>query len=329
VRVAVYAIAKNEAHHVDRFVAAAWDADAIVVLDTGSLDDTHAKLERYSNRVAVHWGTIQPWRFDDARNASLALVPPTIDVCICLDLDEVLQPGWREALERDWKPGTTRLRYPYVWNWLEDGSPGVSYYADKIHARHGYRWRLPCHEVLQRTGDAEVVSWSEGLTVHHHADNGKSRHGYLDLMEAALFEEPDNDRMQHYYARELFGQGRMVEASEMFQRHLANPKATWRHERSQSMLYLARVGGNEAWVDMWLMRAAAECPERREVWVALAEREARRGHASLAVGYTLRAMELPEDRYYLSDPKTRGDKPLEAVREILNWGDDGEEEAAA
>ena len=42
---------------------------------------------------------IAPWRFDTARNRSLALVPEDADICVCTDLDEVFHPGWRAALE--------------------------------------------------------------------------------------------------------------------------------------------------------------------------------------------------------------------------------------
>jgi hypothetical protein len=108
----------------------------------------------------------------------------------------------------------------------------------------------------------------------------------------------------------------MVEASEAFQKHLANPNATWRHERSESMMYLARVGGNKAWERMWLMRAAAECPERRETWMRWAEFEAREQNKGFAFSLALEARDLPEDKFYLSDPKYRGDAPAKFMQAI-------------
>lgn len=303
-KISIYSICKNESQFVDSFLDSVQpelqEGDNITICDTGSTDDT---VELFKKRGIVPYEVvINPWRFDDARNASLSLVPKDIDVCICLDLDEQLQPGWRSALEDSWSSETTRLRYPYIWNWKEDGSPDIEYYAEKIHSRFGYRWKLPCHEVLTPT-IKEVQTWSESVRVHHYADDTKSRSNYLGLMKLALEEDPTNDRMQHYYARELFFNGYMVEAVEWFQRHLDNPKATWRHERSQSMLYLARTGGNDLWIDMWLMRAAAECPERREVWFALADREREKGNELLHDEYTKRANSLPKDKYYLSSSR--------------------------
>ena len=301
--VSVYAICKNEKHFVERFLNSVQpelqDGDNITILDTGSTDGTIEEFERFG--VTPHSGTISPWRFDDARNVSLSLVPDDIDVAMCIDLDEVLQPGWREALEDSWTDETTRLRYFYVWNWKDDGSPGISYWADKIHSRHGYRWKLPAHEVLQYVGSGlEQESWSNDLVIHHHADNNKPRSQYLSLMELALREDPTNDRMQHYFARELFFYNRFPESAEWFQKHLDNPNSTWRHERAESMMYLSKMPGNEMWKDMWTYRAAAEAPERRDVWFHLGDREMEKGNQSLASEFYLRANSLPKDQLYLS-----------------------------
>ena len=166
-------------------------ADGVYVLDTGSTDGTPELLRALG--TAVYEQTITPWRFDAARNASLALLPEDADVCICLDLDEVLCPGWREALEAAWAPGTTRARYTYVWSHTPDGGDGVVFFADKIHARHGYRWTHPVHEVL--TPDrAESCITVPALRVEHWPDSSKSRGQYLPLLELSAAEDPDDDR---------------------------------------------------------------------------------------------------------------------------------------
>jgi glycosyltransferase involved in cell wall biosynthesis len=312
-KIAAYAITKDERHHIERFMAPIRNvADLVVVADTGSTDGTYEALMA-DDDIQAHRITISPWRFDDARNASLALVPGDVDVCICLDLDEVLQPGWREALEAAWVDGATRLRYPYVWSWQEDGSPGITYYADKVHARHGYRWRNPCHEVLRRQGQ-ELQAWTEGFVVHHHPDPKKSRSSYLELMGQSLVEDPTDDRMQHYFARELMYRGHHQEAAKGFRVHLDNPKATWRHERSESMIYLARVEPNNA--RSWLYKAVAECPERKETWFALAQYEFMLGSNELALGFARTAQDLEPDKFYLSNPAAQGDGPGKLVSMI-------------
>src|SRR4030095_6726541 len=111
-KIAVYSIALNEAKFAERWADSAAEADYRVVADTGSTDDTAALLR--GKGVDVHAIAIRPWRFDRAREANLALVPADADVAICLDLDEVLLPGWRAALEQAWTPGTTDRARPFL-----------------------------------------------------------------------------------------------------------------------------------------------------------------------------------------------------------------------
>jgi len=112
-KIAVYAISKNEEKFVERFINSCKDADYIVIADTGSTDNTVSLAKEMG--ASVYDICIKPWRFDKARDAALALVPGDAEVCISLDLDEVLEEGWREEIERVWEPGTTRLRYFYDW----------------------------------------------------------------------------------------------------------------------------------------------------------------------------------------------------------------------
>jgi hypothetical protein len=118
-RIAVYTMAKNEAEHVGRFAATVRGADRVVVTDTGSTDGTPDLLRDAG--IEVYTARIVPWRFDVASNVALAHVPDDVDVCVKLDLDEVLWTTdgspWREEIERLWQPGVHRLRYWYTWSW--------------------------------------------------------------------------------------------------------------------------------------------------------------------------------------------------------------------
>ena len=145
-KVCVYAICKNEEKHINRWYKSVSAADEIYVLDTGSTDNSVKKLKALG--VNVIQEEIKPWRFDVARNKSLDLLPKDTDICVCVDLDEVFLPGWREELEKVWCDNTTRLRYIYNWSLVKE-KPTVSFYYEKIHARNGYKWIHPVHEVLK------------------------------------------------------------------------------------------------------------------------------------------------------------------------------------
>lgn len=264
-KIAVYTIALNEEQFVARWAESAAEADYRIILDTGSTDDTIMVAE--SLGVRVYSASIKPWRFDDARNASLALIPADVDYCVALDMDEVLLPGWRDALESALENGYTRPRYKYVWSWNSDGSEGLTYGGDKIHARHGYRWKHPVHEVITSDRFTEVQGWID-LQIHHHPDTSKSRGQYFPLLELAVNEDPSDDRNSFYYARELFFHGMLDKAAAEFKRHLALPKARWAPERAASLRYLAKCEPENA--IKYLTSATLEAPDFREPWVDLA-----------------------------------------------------------
>jgi glycosyltransferase involved in cell wall biosynthesis len=263
-KIAVYTIALNEEKFIQPWFDSAKEADYLLIADTGSTDATIEKAKALGINVILVG--IKPWRFDDARNGALAAIPTDIDYCIALDMDEQLQPGWREELESV-PEGTTRPRYKYTWSWNPDGSPGLSYGGDKIHARAGYRWKHPVHEVITPTGE-QVEAWTK-LEIHHHPDESKSRSQYFPLLRQAILEDPDDDRNAFYYARELFFHEHYTEAIKQFKRHLALPKATWAPERAASMRYLAKL--DDVNTEQWLFKAIAEAPHSREPRVDLAE----------------------------------------------------------
>src|SRR3954447_10176623 len=167
--VAVYAIARDEAERVRRWSATAADADVRVLVDTGSQDGTAERAEECG--VDVHRISVEPFRFDVARNEALARVPPDVDVCVPLDLDEELAPGWRTEVDRAWAEGATRIQYTLEWPWSEIHPP-LRYTADKIHARRGYRWRFPVHEqVVAHEPEREVAIQSAVVLRHLRSGN--------------------------------------------------------------------------------------------------------------------------------------------------------------
>ena len=239
-KIYVYAICKNEGRFVHRWMQSMSEADGVYVLDTGSEDDSAEQLRAYGANVVSE--SVTPWRFDTARNRSLELVPQDADICVCTDLDEVFLPGWRAALEAAWKPGTNCAQYRYVWSFHGDGSEGTVFYICKVHARTGFAWKHPVHEVLVKTdGLPEVSVTVPGMQLNHYPDPAKSRASYLPLLEYSVQEDPADDRNMHYLGREYFYYGRWEACMETLKRHLQLPSATWCDERAASMRYIARA----------------------------------------------------------------------------------------
>jgi glycosyltransferase involved in cell wall biosynthesis len=297
-KIAVYSIALNEEKFIERWYNSAKDADIVLLADTGSTDNTEKICKKLG--IKFYKISIKPWRFEDARNASLALIPDDIDYCIALDVDEVLVEGWREHLE---KATATRPRYKYTWSWNEDGSPGLQYNGDKIHKRHNYRWKHPVHEVLtfDRIEETQEIV---GLEIHHHPDPTKSRSQYFPLLELSVKEDPSDDRNAYYFARELFFNNMHDRAAEEFKRHLSLPRAVWGPERASSHRYLAKCEPQNA--EQHLLNAISESA-RREAFVELADHYHKNKNWIKTLEYAEKALEIKE-------------KPLDYLCEAFAWG---------
>jgi tetratricopeptide (TPR) repeat protein len=227
----------------------------------------------------THSIAIRPWRFDDARNAALALVPADIDVCLAIDLDEMPGPGWREALERAWTAETTRGRYRYITGHLPNGAPAVEMSGAKIHRRFGYRWRYPCHEVVAPDRLPEhKETWLPGVQVDHWPDKTKSRAGYVSLLEAAVAEEPDDPRNVFLLGRDMIFAKRWNDGEAVLKRFLGLPRARSPRHRATAWRLIARcraANGDFTEAIGCLRVGLRIAPDMRDLWLDLADMHAR------------------------------------------------------
>ena len=269
-KVIVYAISKNEEKFVNRWVDSMQEADEIYVLDTGSTDDT-VKLLR-DRGVNVKTKIISPWRFDIARNESLKMISNDADICVCVDLDEVFEKGWRVKLEGKYIEGKNiRYRYDYNWKLDENNKPLVSFRLDKIHSLKDYFWTHPVHEVLTTKNEETYIETD--IVLNHYPDQNKSRSSYLPLLELSVKENPLDDRNLHYLGREYMFYQMYDKSIEILHQHLDCPNATWKDERCASMRFMARCYVNKKFIPeaiFWYQNAILEAPYLRESYLELA-----------------------------------------------------------
>ena len=269
-KVYVYAISKNEEKFAKRWYDSMKEADDIFVLDTGSTDKTVNILKELGVNVKEEF--INPWRFDVARNKSLDMLPNDESICLCTDLDEVFEAGWRKKLE-DIIKDNDRVKYNYIWSFDKYGKPEVNFYQEKIHKRKGYKWVNPVHEVLKCELENEKVIITDEITLKHYPDNNKSRSSYLPLLELAVKEEPNNDRNMHYLGREYMYYGKYEDAINTLKIHLNMESATWKDERCASLRFISRCYRYLKDYDNSIkygMLSIAEAPYLREPYYELA-----------------------------------------------------------
>jgi len=294
-KIGIYALAKNESANVPAWEASCREADVRVVTDTGSSDNTVELLEAAG--VTVARGAPIPWRWDDAHNLSLYHLPADVDVAIRLDLDEVIDTGWRAALEAAWTPQTTKLRYWYQW------SDSVRFLSDRIHLRAGYRWVGATHEGLACWSGEELQTTSDALTIRHHRHPGKQHKSDLTLLRQAVRENPLDVRMHWYLARELDYAGD-PEAAQAFERYLRMPGGS-ATERAYACRVLARLQPDR--LKPRLLEAIQAAPQEPEAFLAFAEMAERMGDWVSALYYARHASFCPaSNQSHASDPRAYG-----------------------
>ncbi len=308
-KVCVYAISKDEEQFVERWMDAVSEADLVVVLDTGSTDETVGKLRERG--ATVYEDKIEPWRFDVARNKALDYVPIDIDICVSNDLDEVFEKGWRKKLEEAWQPFYTRAKYRFTWSYKADGSPDKQFVMEKIHARNNFRWIHPVHEVLEYIGeepDQSVAIYD--IVLNHYPDLTKPRSQYLALLELSAEENPMDDRTIFWLGREYMYYSQYDACIEILKRHLSLPTATWDEERSASMRFISnsyKAMENMSEAKVWLYRAIAECPYVREPYVYMAKLAYSEENWELLFFVTEKGLEIKErSGSYLVEPESWG-----------------------
>lgn len=294
---AVYAPAFNEEHNVQGWFDSAKDADEVVLVDTGSTDKTVQRaqdLAGISPTLRVREAVVSPWRFDEGFNAALSQVSRDIDIAVPLHLDERLQSGWRDELEVAWDRGGRQFTFTYQY------APGLVYTHDRIHARHGYRWKYPAHECPVGPGPRVDT----GVRIVQVEEPGNASRTDSLLIYLMLAENPDDSRAQYYSSREFMYQGDWEKARAGFDRYLSNPLSLYDQERSEACRHMARMVWPEQ-QERWLLRAAAEAPQRREVWADLAVFYRDAGQPEQAAGAAARVLSIaeqtPQNGFHLED----------------------------
>lgn len=258
--ISICMIVKNEEMHIARCLDSIAElVDEIVIVDTGSTDKTVEIASGYTAKVYSY-----PWTddFSDARNYSFSKA--TMDYCMWMDADDILEKTEREKflqLKKSLLPDTDIVMMKYHTAFDENGRPSFSYFRERwIKNCSKYRWVGAVHEVIPPSGK---VIYSD-IAICHKKINAKDPDRNLKIYQKMLADGKTLDaRQQYYYGRELYYHGLYREAVSVLEQFLLSAQG-WVENKIEACSVCAdcyyRLGEDESALTALLRSMSFDLP---------------------------------------------------------------------
>lgn len=209
IQISLCMIAKNEADVIARCLNCVKDiVDEIIVVDTGSTDDTK-RICRECGAVVYDF----PWVDDFAAARNFSFSKASRDYVMWLDADDILLESDRQKLahlKETLDPAVDMVMMKYHVAFDAQEQPTFSYYRERLVKRSGnYLWQGPIHEVITPRGNilhADVAVCHRKLRC---ADPDRNLRIFQKMIREGKALDP---RQQFYYARELQDHAKYEEA---------------------------------------------------------------------------------------------------------------------
>ena len=213
-------IVRNEHRHLARCLeSAAAAVDEIVIVDTGSTDDTREIARGFTDKVYDF-----VWQDDFALARNYAFSKAIKDFLFWMDADDVLEPQDAQrliALKRTIGQNADVVMLPYYVGINARGEPALTYYRERLLRRSmGFRFEGAVHEAVAPRGR---IVYGDAIIRHRKEGPGESERN-LRIYEKLLARgERLDTRGLFYYARELRDHKRYEQALERFEEFLSRP----------------------------------------------------------------------------------------------------------
>ncbi|MFN4151714.1 MAG: glycosyltransferase [Candidatus Sericytochromatia bacterium] len=201
--------------------------DDIVIIDTGSTDNTKKLLKSYNSKVFdFNWND----NFSDARNFALSKVET--DWVLILDSDEVLKGNkdkLREIINQDYKDKTP-IFFLDIFSHTIYESKQFDYFQKQIRLfpkNTNIVFKNSVHEeIIHPEGISNFESFSaQGLVIKHYLNGGlksRSKRNVLILKKENKI-NPNNFYYNYHMAKECIQHGLWTKASQHYQSAIESP----------------------------------------------------------------------------------------------------------
>ena len=264
ITLSVCMIVKNESEVLARCLDSVRGAvDEIIIVDTGSDDNTREIARRYTDHVYdFEWID----DFSAARNYSFSKA--SMDYCMWLDADDVLAPEARAALcalKATLDPSVAVVMMKYDTAFDASGRAALSYYRERLIRRGaGMFWTGAIHEAIAPAGKVLHTD----IAVSHRKLRAGDPDRNLRIFEKLIARgQPLCPREQFYYARELFWHGQYEKAAQVLRTFLDGGQG-WIENNIEACRQLAtclRQLGDESGALRALLRSLEYAAPRAEL----------------------------------------------------------------
>jgi hypothetical protein len=208
-------------------------------------------------------------------------------------MDEVLAPGWREALEK-LDDDITQVNYKYTWSWRDPQSrtqPQIVYVTNKVHARHGYRWKYLVHEIpVPDRNDLHKIGNAEGFEIHHYYNHERPSNRYNEMVYQTWEENKDEKRYWVYKFESLIVEDTKKTQETVIQ-YLKKFKGDLTNEEISRACYILFLTNTSKYYKM-LKKANKTSPHIRDYYVDIAILQFGRGNLRRARKYAKKALAI-------------------------------------
>ena len=226
-RLTLCMIAKNEADRLGRCLESVQGlVDEIVVVDTGSTDDTVAIAEKYGAKLGYfEWCD----DFAAARNESLKLA--TGDWIMWLDPDDILPRECHQKIRAVMRQGLGK-KVAYYWVLDDQGYEPITCLQMRLFPNMpGIEFTMPIHEqITPSLAKLGIICEATDIRVEHTGYSspevvGKKQARYLGIIESWLEKHPDDYIVRSHAAITYYIQGSIQKAIDAYQKILDDGQA--------------------------------------------------------------------------------------------------------
>lgn len=210
-------------------------ADEIVVVDTGSTDNTKTIASKYTDKIFDFL-----WIDDFSKARNFSFDKASCNYIMWLDADDIVPS---ESVEKilEWKNSQEDcdvLMCRYVASVDEDQKPIFEYYRERIVKNNpSLRWKEPVHEAITPQGK---IIYNKDIYVRHNKQKDKYTDRNLNIYLRQINEGVKlSPRAQFYFARELYFNNRIDDAIHELSKFISSGKG-WKENNIEACLNLAR-----------------------------------------------------------------------------------------